>query len=168
MPRQISQKEWDYWYDKIYGYFYRRLNDEYRVEELTSQTLNAFLLTDQKIEHINAFIWKTARFKFLDYLDSKKTRQSQLEFSSDLEDYSQEPDLKYNSYYLSRLESLKKCIQNQLSDRDVAIIEMCIMYDFNSQEAAKELNMTDQNVRQRLSRGLKKVRQECREIWVNN
>ncbi len=166
MPRQVSQEEWNYWYDKIYGFFYRRIEDEFMVEELTAETLNKVFLSEQEIENIKAFMWKTAKFKFYDYLDSKKTRKSKSEIYTDQPENLEEPEMIYSDYYLARIEDLKRCVRNQLKENDFRIVEMCIMYDFNSQEAAQELGMTDQNVRQRLSRALKKVRQKCREIWI--
>ena len=39
-----TQQEYNHWYSRIYGYFYRRVNTEIDVRELTSDTLADFFL----------------------------------------------------------------------------------------------------------------------------
>lgn len=167
MSRPISQTEWNYWFNKVYGYFYRRLDNQFEVEELTAMTLNHFFLTNKIINSEAGFLWHLARCNFLNYLASKKTKKFQSNETVPLEDYEQNQDYAYNNYYLERVEALKKCVQKYLQPNDYQIVEMCIMQDFSSTEVSKELQLSPENVRQKLSRSLKKVRQNCREVWVN-
>ena len=46
-----SQDDWNYWYDRVFSYFYRRVNTRFDAEELTAKTLNDFFLTSKEIEN---------------------------------------------------------------------------------------------------------------------
>ena len=95
----------------------------------------------------------------LEYIRKKdKTKVSTLDENYEEKSFSNEFNLK--------LENLKKCIQSQLSTQDQEIIEMSVMSDFSSQNVAEKLNLTAANVRQKLSRSIKKLRQKCRQVWT--
>ena len=121
-------------------------------------------MSEQKIENEQGFLWKIARYNFLDYLRAKKAKKNQWQTYENLEEI--EEDLSYNTYYLERLEVLKSCLARHLKPQDCQIVEICVMYDFSSQEAAEELGLKSDNIRQRLSRGLKKIKDKCRQIWL--
>lgn len=164
MPRRISQEEWNHWYNKVYGYFYRRVSDKFQVEELTAETLTEFFLSEKEVDSEAGFVWKIARYNFIDYIRSKNSKKNQWQTYQDIENI--EDDLRYNNYYLERVEALKKCLQRHLKVEDCQVVEMCVMYDFSSQETATELKISSENVRQKLSRSLKKVKDKCRSIWA--
>jgi DNA-directed RNA polymerase specialized sigma24 family protein len=100
----------------------------------------------------------------LDYIRFKDAKKNQWQTSDYIEE-SEEEDMQYNSYYLERIEALKECIQKTLQSQDQQIVEMCVMYDFSSGEVSAETGLKPDNVRKRLSRGLKKVKDKCRQIW---
>ena len=47
MNDSFSKSLWDEYYAKVYGYFYRRLDDKFLVEDLTAETLNDFFLSSK-------------------------------------------------------------------------------------------------------------------------
>jgi|LakMenE01Jun11ns_1017448.scaffolds.fasta_scaffold9820187_2 RNA polymerase sigma factor (sigma-70 family) len=157
--QKISEADWNYWYDCVYAYFYRRVSNRIDVEDLTMETLETYFLYAKEIESKEAFIWGIAKRKMLEYIRRKdKTKVSTLDENYEEKSFSNEFNLK--------LENLKKCIQSQLSNQDQEIIEMSVMSDFSSQNVAEKLNLTAANVRQKLSRSIKKLRQKCRQVWT--
>lgn len=153
-------KEWDYWYGRVYAYFLRRVNSDYEVEELTARTLNDFFLTKEEVRSDQALMWRIARCKLLDYIKLKKTstinydENSQIQFESS-----------YSNNYREKVMAIQDCLKENLSSVEYQIIEMCIMYDFSSKQAAQELGIKPDNLRQILSRSLRKIRKNCLNNW---
>lgn len=157
--QKIFEADWNYWYDCVYVYFYRRVNNRIDVEDLTMETLETYFLYTKKIESREAFVWGIAKRKMLEYI-RKKDKNKILNLDENYEE-----KIFSNNFNL-KIESLKKCIQNELSTQDQEIVELSIMSDFSSQNVAEKLNLTAANVRQKLSRSLKKLRQKCKQIWI--
>jgi RNA polymerase sigma factor (sigma-70 family) len=161
MPQPISKEKWDLWYAKVYGYFYRRINDKYAVEELTLLTLEDFFLTENEIKSEHGYMWRIAKCKFLNYINHKKSE------NLPLQEYDQEGEDNYDSHYQEKLEQLMRCVKEQLKEQDREIIELSVMADFSSKRVSEELGMSSDNVRQRLSRSLKKLREKCKSVWLD-
>ncbi len=70
--------------------------------------------------------------------------------------------------YQDKLDQLLLCIKNRLSDLDYQIVQLSIVSDFSSQRVATEIGFSADNVRQRLSRSIKKLRRHCQDIWSNS
>jgi len=174
MLEKFDSNEWQARYDQVYGYFYRRVSSRADVEDLTMETLENFYFTEKKIDSPNAFLWGIARNKILEYIRYKGKNQFQ-ELFEDKEDFdgsnaNQLQDEWLENYrsseYHAKLERLKECAKNQLSELDLEIVNLSILEDFKSLEVAQKLSISAQNARQRLSRALKKLRDKCKEIWV--
>ena len=163
MPRPLTQDEWDTWYDKIYGYFFRRVNNQFDVEELTAVTLNNFCLTEKVLENESAYIFGIAKYKLLDYIRQKykKPAMHSIEDVDSIEDMVDD----YNPSYSDRLEKLKQCMQETLKGDDMQIVELCVMYDFSGPKVAEKMNLSAVNVRAKLSRSIKKLKLNCRQVW---
>jgi RNA polymerase sigma factor (sigma-70 family) len=175
MFESFNSQEWKTRYDQVYGYFYRRVNSRSDVEDLTMETLERFYLSEKKIDNLNAFLWGIARNKMLEYIRYKGKNQFQeLPDWNDIENNqintNELQDNWLENYrsaeYQAKLDRLKECTKNQLSDLDMEIVELCVAQDFKSAEVATKLNITPDNTRQRLSRALKKLREKCREVWI--
>lgn len=165
MPRLVTQSEWNQWYNQVYGYFFRRLNNRFDVDELASDTVTEFFLKDFVPENPKAFIFGIARNKLYQYFD-KKAKNRVAELDGQAETLTCEAADSYSSFYLAKIAELRKCIQQQLSKQDQEIVELCVVCEFSSERVARELNLSPPNVRQRLSRALRKLRRECRDIWL--
>jgi RNA polymerase sigma factor (sigma-70 family) len=155
-------KEWDYWYGRVYAYFLRRVSSTFEVEELTARTLNDFFLTAEEVRSDQALMWRIARCKLLDYIKLKKNPHLELN-----EYQATEAEPVYSYAYSEKVSAVKDCLRRHLNDREYQIIEMCVMYDFSSQDAARELGLKPDNLRQILSRSLKKVRKICLDKLFN-
>ena len=177
MFQNFDSSEWKTRYDQVYGFFYRRVNSRFDVEDLTMETLERSYITEKKIDNPNGFLWGIARNKMLEYIRYKGKNQFQ-----ELADWTKSENGQNNtnelqdnllqmyqsSEYQAKLERLKECARNQLSDLDLEIVELCVSQDFKSSEVAAKLNISPENVRQRLSRAIKKLRDKCREVWVGD
>lgn len=161
----LTQDKWNYWYDRVFSYFYRRLNTRFEAEELTANTLNDFFLTSKEVENENAFLWGIARHKFYDYLKQKKLKPTTIDL--DKVENSLDTQDEYNPYYLAKIEGLKECIKNHLNDLDQQIVDLTVSGDFKCNFVAQELGLSHSNVRQRLSRAIKKLKEKCTEFWNN-
>lgn len=164
MPKLVTQNEWNERYNQVYGYFFRRLNNRADVDELTSDTVTEFFLKEIPIQNPKAFLFAIARNKLYQYID-KKSHNQNTSFDDLTETISYDTVDNYSNYYLSKTEELKKCIERQLKQQDKDIVELCIICEFSSQRVAEELKLKAPNIRQKLSRILKKLRNECRKIW---
>jgi RNA polymerase sigma factor (sigma-70 family) len=161
MTKELSQEEWNQYYDKVYAYFYRRVSTREDALDLTSMTLTDFFLKDNHIDNPNAYLWGIAKRKLAWFLREKyKTPEYSFETLPETEEAPE-----YDNHYLDKLERLKKCIQEQLKPIDKEIVEICLLCDFSGKRAAEELGLSYDNVRQRLSRSVSKLRQKCRQAW---
>ena len=46
--QKITEADWNYWYDCVYAYFYRRVSNRIDVEDLTMETLEASFFLHQR------------------------------------------------------------------------------------------------------------------------
>ena len=174
MQKDNLQEDWDEYYPKVYGYFFRRIDSKADVEDLTSIVLEQFLRAvydehrKDKIENKHAFLWKIAYNQLCSFIKRKSKDMLVVGIESvpgwEPEDKSAEE--KRGDYFEDRIAKLLECIKNQTKDQDFTIINACLIEDRKSEEVAKMLNLTAQNVRQRLSRSLQKVREKCKGLWV--
>lgn len=168
MPPIATQEEWSKYWDKAYGYYFRRISHKSQIEDLTTETLHAFFLTELEVQNPNAFFWSIVRNKFLAFIKAKSSQnsQSQIVALDENTEFSLSDNIDdYDPFYNQKILRLLECVQSQLSDQDASIVEMSIMCDFGSQRVAQELNLSAGNVRVRLTRALSKLRQKCRQIW---
>ncbi len=167
-PFEIEQL-WLEYHPKVYGYFYRRLSNRLDVEDLTSVTLTVFIdkLSDNQnqIQSPHGYLWKIAHNQMLKFITTKSKQPiyTNLDENFDLEEEKVE---NYRSEHLEeRLQHLMNCVKNHLTGQDYLIVENVIMQDKKAVDVAKELNLKPDNVRQKLSRNLKKLREKCKQLW---
>ena len=161
----ISEEEYNEKYNMIYGYFYRRVSNRMIVEDLTVDTLSQFYTTEKQIENPKSYVFGIAKNKLREFIRSKSKSEQvadvdEVEVALSGEEYSHE--------YMSRLEHLKECVEKFTKDKDKELIELCIMCDFSRERVADELGMSYDNVRQRLSRAVKLLKNKCADAWIKN
>jgi RNA polymerase sigma factor (sigma-70 family) len=160
--KSLTQQEWNEWYNKVYGYFFRRVDSRSDVEDLTAITLNDFFLKTD-VKNPQGLIWVIARNKLTDFIRSKPKNHT-ISLDNLPENLIAQSDV-YSDRYQNRIEHLKECVKKNLKEQDYSIVELCTISDFSSEVVAAQLNLSPANVRQKLSRSLKKVREICRRIW---
>jgi RNA polymerase sigma factor (sigma-70 family) len=157
-----SQDDYQKVYLKVLGFFYRRVYNRSDVEILATETVNDFLLKDKDIDQDMHYCWGIARNKLKQYFSSKnKHRHLELDENKDSATDNYAPE------YELRMQSLIACLKGVLKPQDMSIVEMCVLEDFSSKQASKELGLKPDNVRQRLSRALAKARDKCAKVWLN-
>jgi RNA polymerase sigma-70 factor (ECF subfamily) len=164
MSDSFSKSLWDQYYAKVYGYFYRRIDDKFLVEDLTAETLNDFFLGSKNSSM--QYLWGIARNKLYGFLRQKyKDNALNLEDEDKiLVDFGQH----YGNHFLEKVELLKECVKEQLTELDQDIVNLSISEDFNGKDLALKLNLSEGNVRIRLFRAIKKLKTKCKQIWLTD
>jgi RNA polymerase sigma-70 factor (ECF subfamily) len=170
-----SKKITDLWHDyypKVFGYFFRRVERREDAEDLTLVVLKKFFdAIDKKgdsIENLNAYLWQIAKNQ-LYYFFKTRSRQP---FSTDQEQNLESAAMSLDAYrskkYQERVEALLSCLKRFLKPVDYTIVYESLVQERKSYEVADIVELTADNVRKRLSRSLKKVRDKCRDSWFSD
>jgi RNA polymerase sigma-70 factor, ECF subfamily len=162
-------KLWDDYYPKVFGYFYRRVNNRQDVEDLTSVTLAGFFANISRSEVLNqnALIWKIAHNQLVSFIRSKSKNPVSIDLSSDENHTDYKIDDLRSDNYKFKLTALQECIQNQLTGDQKLIVHKSIIEDQKSHDIGLEMNLSAANVRQILSRSISKLKSKCKQLWVN-
>ena len=165
--------QWQIYYPKVYGYFFRRVNNRLDVEDLTSLVLTYFFeaLSNpekaSKIKSPNAYLWKIAYNQLMVFITNKSKEPVPVGLDDNLEVIDDSQDNTRSTNYTERSKKLLDCINISLSGLDLIIVTKSLIEDWTSPKVATELNLTAVNVRKRLSRAVTKLRQKCRVVWEN-
>jgi len=167
---------WADLYPKVYGYFLRRLDNRLDVEDLASITLTSFLQkyrqNPDKITNKHAFLWKIAHNQLCLFIKSKSKTFLSISLEDEIEDNIDTGiDLAIENERSKelqiRIQKLIKCMENHLKNPELIIVKRIIMDDEKSTNLGKELNLTPENIRQKLSRSLKKLKIKCKSVWLD-
>ena len=172
--RSDIEKLWDHWYPLVYGYFYRRVNNREDVEDLTANTMTAFL-TKADVVNPKGFVWQTAKNQLYKYISQKSDKPSIVELHDNheeqerfisFEEFEEEIEDKYSDHYQAKINQLVECCKKQLSDDDYKIVYMSIVDDCNSTQIGEEFSIKPATVRQKIKRSFDKLKQHCTDMWV--
>ncbi|MGL4759317.1 MAG: RNA polymerase sigma factor [Patescibacteria group bacterium] len=162
MVKPIGEQEYREAYFKVYAFFVRRVDNQSDVEDLTSETLNEFLIFKKKeIDRDMPYLWGIARNKLKQHYTSNSRYKANYS-DKDIENLMAEGT---SNEYRDRIERLIECAKEELKHDDFGIIVACYMYDFNSTEISKETGIKNTTIRSRLSRGLNRIKGACLKIW---
>jgi len=172
---KTSYDEWKEWYPKVYGYFYKRVGNKSDVEDLTAETMNTVFMAENVL-NFRAYMWRVAHNYLIKYIDSKAKKPIIVSFDEEIDTDSTvhnsidlELDNQRSQVYTQKKEELLRCIKKQLKKEDKDIISLSIIQEKNSTEISKIINISATNVRKKLSRAIKKVKEMCKDLWfVNN
>jgi RNA polymerase sigma factor (sigma-70 family) len=160
MRTQVTELEWNQWYNTVYGYVYRRVSVRTAVEEITIETLEDFILRGKDdVEEVSHYLIGIARNKLNRWLSTKYTVHKPIELVEGWD------GVEETSEYKARMKQLLDCAKKHTTPEDLYIIEMAIQFDFSSPQIARELNLTHTTVRKKLSRALAKIRKHCHKAW---
>jgi len=173
MPYINIDTEWEEYYPKVYGYFFRRLDNRLDVEDLTSLVLSEFLKViinpekSYKILNKNAYLWKIAHNQLSVFINTKSKQAVLVGLDDNFEILDERVELERSLSYQDKINSLLHCIQNNLTDIDYKIVNLSLIEDRKSPEVATILNLSAENIRKRLSRSVAKLKVQCVSIWKN-
>jgi RNA polymerase sigma factor (sigma-70 family) len=167
-----QQMEWEYWYPRVYGYFYKRVNNKTDVEDLTSNTLST-VFTANNVLNFQAYTWKVAHNYLVRFIDLKTKTPTPIPLDENLNWSPSQCDLEsenaYCENYTAKLSNLRLCIESQLSEEsDKQLIDLSIYQEKNSTEIGQIMNLKPDTVRQKLSRTIKKLKKNCSSLWHSN
>jgi len=169
-------EQWNYWYPRVYGYFYKRIEDKQTVEDLTAETITTAFLA-KNVKNFKAYLWKVAHNYLVKYIHTKNTNPMMVGWSEaiDLDQY-QQPQFSLDetiettrsNNYSRLLKEMTDCFYANLSNEiDKKIIHLSIVQEKNSTQIAQELSLIAGTVRQKLARSLDKLKRKCVHIWYN-
>ena len=164
------ETNWNYWYPRVYGYFYKRVDDKIEVEDLTANTMNTVFIA-KNIQNIPAYMWRVAHNYLVKYIDTKTTTPTPISFDENwaIAEYRENVEIIVSEKYTTKLTQLMECVKNNINNElDQKLIQLSIIEEQNSTQIAQILDLKPDNVRQKLSRLLKKLRQKCIELWPNS
>ena len=152
-------KEFEEYYPKVYGYFFRRVNNKQDVEDLTSITLTKLFksLENNKVKNTRAYLWMIAHNQLVDFYRSNKVRDIQTgmeegwDVDASLDNHQSD---NYKRFCHEMLDQARK----HISTEDYNLIEMYYLDGYSSQEVADKLNLTPANTRKKVSRIINKLR----------
>lgn len=164
---------WEELYPKVYGYFFRRVNNRIDVEDLAALTLTAYLqnLTKNgdKINNKMGFLWKIAHNQLLVFIRQKTKTPVFVGINDDFD--CQDVDLEIENcscdHLKQKIAHLLECVKKNLKTSDLEIVNLIVQEDQKAVTVAAKLQVTPEVVRQRFSRSLKKLRQKCQSLWEN-
>lgn len=176
---QDVNKAWEYWYPLVYGYFFRRVNNQTDVEDLTANTLTA-LLTNSEVQNPKAFVWQTAKNQLYKFIQQKANTPYSMDMQSpDSEHIINQHSLHHQSiaydeneldqlrspHYMEKMTQLIECCKNQLTTEDYQLVCASIIDNKNSTELGQIFQIKANTIRQKLKRNFDKLRKHCTELW---
>ena len=165
------QVEWEYWYPRVYGYFYKRISSKIEVEDLTANTLTTVFLAKDVI-NIQGYMWKVAHNYLVRYIDTKSKSPIVVGWDENQswipdENSLQTEDETISSVYSTKMANLRICTENQLAnDEEKSLIQLSVYEEKNSTEIGNYLNLKPGTVRQKLARLLLKIKTHCTALWT--
>ena len=173
---KIDLDQWNEYYFKVYNYFYKRVNGKYEVEELTAQTMNSAFLAkiNKDIDFFDGYLWKVAHNYLVKYIRTKSLSPMIVALDENINSIESKPVFEVDQeaedlnsiQYQQKLKQLIDCINfNIKNDQDKAIIKLSIYEDKTAAQIGEVYNLTKETVRQRLSRNIRKLRQNCLDVW---
>ena len=163
------QQAWEKWLPKVFGYFYKRINNPSDVEDLTAETMNSAFLAPQ-IQNFDAYIWKVAHNHLVGYI-RLKTKNTEPVSIDNIDDWKPTPqdeqlETEVSSRYQERKIILQQCVDNNLrSEADRQLVNLSIIDEKTSREIGEILNIQPDTVRQKLSRTLRRLKKDCLELF---
>jgi RNA polymerase sigma factor (sigma-70 family) len=161
------EEKWNYWYPRVYGYFYKRVDYQAEVEDLTANTMNT-AFTAKNVLNFQAYIWRVAHNYLVKYINTKNTAPTPISLNEEWVsgEFQVEAEETISDHYTQKISQLMECVQNNIKDpEEQKLIQLSVMEEKNSTQIATILNLKADNIRQKLSRLLKRLRQKCIQLW---
>jgi len=160
----ITSDEYQTLYSTVFGYFCRRITQHEDAEDLTSSTVSDYLLYDKPVTNPKALLWTIARNKLYKYIRQKGVKPL-TGWDESFEDSAQFA-VQHDEMKDFR-SSVSDFARSQLKKIEFDVVELSVLCGFDSRRVAAELGISRSNVRQKLSRSLKKLRERFPHHWFD-
>ncbi|MEM1312261.1 MAG: sigma-70 family RNA polymerase sigma factor [Patescibacteria group bacterium] len=171
MSDDVLRRTWKEYYPKVYGYFFRRITNKTDVEDLTSIVMTKFLNLFQdenklnKIKNRHAYLWKIAHNQLVYFIKTQQKKAIEIGFGDDYFEIDNQIEHAYSTRYQHKIQCLLECIDQSLKDQDAQIVKMAFIEEKSSKSIGHIFELKPENVRQKISRSIKKLKLACRDIW---
>jgi DNA-directed RNA polymerase specialized sigma24 family protein len=110
------EENWNYWYPRVYGYFYKRVDQKTEVEDLTANTMNT-AFTAQNVLNFQAYIWRVAHNYLVKYINTKNTDPTPISFNEDWMsgEFQEKEENIISDHYTDKIKQLMECVQNNIN-----------------------------------------------------
>jgi len=162
-PRKIFSQIYDRYIDKIYRFIFFKVNSQEIAQDLTSETfLKSWesFKNGNKIENIQAFLYKTARNLVIDFYREKGKVQIVSAENPLIPDPNQ--NLEEKAKLSSDLDQIRQALTNLKEDYQNVII-WHYLDDLPISEVSQMLDRTEEATRVLLHRALNALRNEIEE-----
>jgi RNA polymerase sigma factor (sigma-70 family) len=123
---------------------------------------------DKDLTNPNAYLWRITHNYLVDYIKHKSKIPQTFVLDENLDFLDESMENLRSSHFQAKVQDLMQCVEQNLHGIEYKIVQLVIMYDQTAVTAASELNLKPANVRQKLSRSLKKLKANCLELWNAN
>jgi RNA polymerase sigma factor (sigma-70 family) len=170
MSDKEINKLWNEYYPKVFGYFYRRLSNRQDIEDLTSISLTSLFTKlveeDTTISNPHAYLWRICHNQLATYINTKSKKPTLVPYDEGWVPEDDSLETQRSQEFTSRMDSLKRCISQNIAQDDAQILGMSYFEGMDSQEIASKLALSAANVRKKLSRTIQKIRLICNDVWL--
>jgi len=170
MSYYTIENQWNQYFPKVYGYFFRRVDTKADVEDLTSLVMESFINAlnnpNQELSNPNGYLWRVAHNHLVDYIKHKSKLPKTFSLDENLDNTIDESlENHRSSHFQAKVADLMQCVELNLKGLEFKIVQQVVMFDQKSVDVAKDLNLKPENVRQIVSRSLKKLKANCLNLW---
>jgi RNA polymerase sigma factor (sigma-70 family) len=162
---QTIDEMWETYYPKVYGYFYRRVNNLQDVEDLTSVVLTQFLTKLQEnhdeILKPNAFLWKIAYFHLVDFINFKSKKIIPISIDDDFEAPNELESKLQADELNTKLEKILLFAQSSLSNEEYSIFSRSYLDGDRIMDIAHDLDLKANTVTVKLKRIITKLKSQA-------
>jgi RNA polymerase sigma-70 factor, ECF subfamily len=153
---------WNEYYPKVFGYFFKRIENYEDCQDLASKTMTVFLdkidANQLSPDVYYGYLWKVARTNLINHINARKTRNQVFSVENE-EFFEQIEDEKVKSQqYENLVLSVFDQARNILTSDELFLLNLSYQQGKNSQQIALELESSSSAIRKRLSRTIQKLK----------
>ena len=151
--------EFEEYYPKLYGYFFRRVNSREDVEDLTSIVLTKLFkaMENKQIKSPKTYLWMIAHNQLVDFYRSSKTQDIRIGVEEGWEVDASIDNSRSNNYQRF-CEEVVENVKKHSTEEDYKLVQMYYLEGMSSEDVAAELGMSPANVRKKASRIITKLK----------
>lgn len=163
ISKENYEQLWEEYYDKVYGYFFKRVTNKTDVEDLSIEVMSKFFdyILKKDTPNPNALIWKISSCHLVNFIRNKKKQINYTSVEEFFVNANHEMETTYCERFDFDINNLKLCVNKVLNDTQLKVFSLSIFEDLKTKEIATQLNLSIDNVRQIMSRSVSKIKLEC-------
>jgi RNA polymerase sigma factor (sigma-70 family) len=159
---------WNEYYQRVFAYFYKRINSYEDTEELAATSMTLFLSKVDK-EEISSdaqygYLWKIVRTQLANHLRIKLSKPIPISLENDEDFEMSDIESKISAQYESLIQSVFQQAEHLLKPDEFLLLKLSFQDGKNSIQIADQLSSNPVVIRKRLSRIIKKLKTTLKPI----